>query len=98
MFAARAGAKHVYGVECSKIAESAAKIVEVNNLSESITIIKGLFNVHAGRDLEHIIWKYGAIFNIRNSADFRCRFRSQVYCSHITLGTISRLYLQLTPP
>ena len=45
MFAARAGAKHVYGVECSKIAESAAKIVEVNNLSESITIIKGLFNV-----------------------------------------------------
>ena len=42
--------------------------------------------------------KYGAIFNIRNSADFRCRFRSQVDCSHIILGTISRLYLQLTPP
>lgn len=41
MFAARAGAKHVYGVECSKIAESAAKIVETNNLKDSVTIIKG---------------------------------------------------------
>jgi len=41
MFAARAGAKHVYGVECSKIAESAAKIVETNNLKDTVTIIKG---------------------------------------------------------
>jgi len=41
MFAARAGAKQVYGVECSKIAESAAKIVEANNLSDVIKIIKG---------------------------------------------------------
>ena len=41
MFAARAGAKHVYGVECSKIAESAAKIVEANNLTDTVTIIKG---------------------------------------------------------
>ena len=43
MFAARAGAKQVIGVECSKIAESAAKIVETNNLADVVTIIKGMF-------------------------------------------------------
>ena len=41
MFAARAGAKAVYGVECSKIAESAAKIVAANNLDGVVKIIKG---------------------------------------------------------
>ena len=42
MFAARAGAKLVLGVECSKIADSAEKIVAANNLSDSVKIIKGL--------------------------------------------------------
>jgi len=41
MFAARAGAKVVYGIECSKIAESAEKIVAANNLDHVVKIIKG---------------------------------------------------------
>ena len=45
MFAARAGAKVVYGVECSKIAESAAKIIEANNLSDTVKIIHGLLRL-----------------------------------------------------
>ena len=41
MFAAQAGAKHVYGVDCSSIAEQARQIVEINGFSDKITIIKG---------------------------------------------------------
>lgn len=41
MFAAKAGAKHVYGVDMSGIVENAKKIIEVNNLSDKITIIRG---------------------------------------------------------
>jgi len=41
MFAAKAGADHVYGVDMSGIVDSAKKIVEVNGLSDKVTIIRG---------------------------------------------------------
>jgi len=39
LFASKAGAKHVFGVECSAIAEQAKEIVEVNGYSDRVTII-----------------------------------------------------------
>lgn len=44
MFAARAGAKKVYAVEASDIAQFAEKLVAGNNLSDVITVIKGNLN------------------------------------------------------
>ncbi|XP_017883157.1 protein arginine N-methyltransferase 1 isoform X1 [Ceratina calcarata] len=41
MFAAKAGAAKVIGIECSNIVEYAEKIVEANQLSNIITILKG---------------------------------------------------------
>jgi protein arginine N-methyltransferase 1 len=41
MFAAKAGAKRVFAVECSNIVDYARKIVETNKLDHIITIIKG---------------------------------------------------------
>ena len=41
MFAAKAGAKHVYGVDMSDIAYQAMDIIKENNLDDKITIIKG---------------------------------------------------------
>jgi protein arginine N-methyltransferase 1 len=41
IFAARAGAKHVYAVENAEIAHFAKEIVRKNGLSDKITIIKG---------------------------------------------------------
>ncbi|KAK8817411.1 protein arginine N-methyltransferase [Blastocystis sp. ATCC 50177/Nand II] len=41
MFAAQAGAKHVYGIECSAIANQAVEIIKENHLEDVITIIKG---------------------------------------------------------
>jgi len=41
MFAAQAGAKHVYAVDCSSILEQAKKIVEKNGFSDRITLIRG---------------------------------------------------------
>ena len=41
LFAARAGAAHVYGIECSAIADQAAAIVRDNGYEGRITIIKG---------------------------------------------------------
>jgi len=40
IFAARAGAKHVYGIEFADIADYAKEIVRKNKLTEKITIIK----------------------------------------------------------
>ena len=51
MFAARAGAKMVYGIECSKIAESAEKIVAANNLDHVVKIIKGMFLLNSNPSL-----------------------------------------------
>lgn len=41
MFAAKAGAAKVIGVECSNIVEYAKQIVADNNLAHIVTIIKG---------------------------------------------------------
>ncbi|KAJ5908993.1 hypothetical protein N7495_001675 [Penicillium taxi] len=41
MFAARAGAKHVIGVDMSSIIEKAKEIVAVNGLSDKITLLQG---------------------------------------------------------
>ena len=41
MFAAKAGAKHVYGVDMSSIIESTRQIVKDNNLDNRITLIRG---------------------------------------------------------
>ena len=40
IFAARAGAKHVYGIEYADIADYAKEIIKQNNLTDKITIIK----------------------------------------------------------
>mmetsp|Transcript_5695 Transcript_5695/g.14417 ORF Transcript_5695/g.14417 Transcript_5695/m.14417 type:complete len:332 (+) Transcript_5695:264-1259(+) len=39
LFAAKAGAKHVYGIECSAIAEQAQEIVRVNGFEDRVTIV-----------------------------------------------------------
>ncbi|XP_077568324.1 protein arginine N-methyltransferase 8-B-like [Stigmatopora nigra] len=41
MFAAKAGAKHVYGIECSSISEHSERIIKSNHLDSVITIING---------------------------------------------------------
>lgn len=41
MFAARAGAKHVYAVDCSSIAQQAREIVKINGFADRITVIQG---------------------------------------------------------
>ncbi|KAI4258753.1 MAG: hypothetical protein LQ352_001061 [Teloschistes flavicans] len=41
MFAVRAGAKHVIGVDMSTIIEKAREIVEVNSMSKQITLLQG---------------------------------------------------------
>ncbi|OIW03986.1 hypothetical protein TanjilG_30262 [Lupinus angustifolius] len=41
LFCAKAGAKHVYAVECSHMADMAKEIVEVNGYSNVVTVLKG---------------------------------------------------------
>ncbi|KAF6138194.1 hypothetical protein GIB67_011034 [Kingdonia uniflora] len=41
LFCAKAGAKHVYAVECSQMADMAKEIVEANKLSNVVTVLKG---------------------------------------------------------
>ncbi|KAL7524494.1 hypothetical protein ACHAWF_000974 [Thalassiosira exigua] len=41
MFAVRAGAEHVYAVDCSSIVETCRQIVSDNGMSDRITVIKG---------------------------------------------------------
>nr|CAD7460979.1 unnamed protein product [Timema tahoe] len=41
MFAAKAGASKVIGIECSNIVQYATKIIEDNQLSDVVSIIKG---------------------------------------------------------
>lgn len=40
LFAARAGAKHVYGIECSAIADQARQIIADNGFADKITVVK----------------------------------------------------------
>lgn len=41
LFCAKAGARHVYAVECSQMADMAKEIVETNGFSNVITVLKG---------------------------------------------------------
>ena len=41
MFAARAGAKRVIGIDCSNIIDRAKQIVKQNDLESVVTLIKG---------------------------------------------------------
>lgn len=41
IFAAKAGARHVYAVDCSDIIHTAADIVKINGLEGKITLLKG---------------------------------------------------------
>ncbi|KAF8904950.1 S-adenosyl-L-methionine-dependent methyltransferase [Mucidula mucida] len=41
MFAAKAGAKHVVGIDMSNIIDQAQKIIEANNFKDKITLVKG---------------------------------------------------------
>ncbi|XVF34987.1 hypothetical protein REPUB_Repub18cG0105900 [Reevesia pubescens] len=41
LFCAKAGASHVYAVECSHMADMAKQIVETNGLSDVVTVLKG---------------------------------------------------------
>lgn len=41
MFAAKAGAKHVVGIDMSNIIDQAQKIIEANGFKDSITLVKG---------------------------------------------------------
>ncbi|KAL3825242.1 hypothetical protein ACJIZ3_021271 [Penstemon smallii] len=41
LFCAKAGAKHVYAVECSTMANMAQEIVKLNGFSDVITVLKG---------------------------------------------------------
>jgi len=41
MFAAQAGAKHVYAVDCSSIIEQAKAIIKLNKFDDRITLIRG---------------------------------------------------------
>ena len=41
IFAARAGAKHVYAIEFAEIAIFAREIIKKNGLQDKITVIKG---------------------------------------------------------
>uniref|UniRef100_A0A7N0TAF3 type I protein arginine methyltransferase n=1 Tax=Kalanchoe fedtschenkoi TaxID=63787 RepID=A0A7N0TAF3_KALFE len=41
LFCAKAGARHVYAIECSQMADMAKEIVETNGYSNVITVLKG---------------------------------------------------------
>ncbi|KAJ4749176.1 Protein arginine N-methyltransferase 1.1 [Rhynchospora pubera] len=41
LFCAKSGAKHVYAIECSQMADMAKEIVRVNGLSNVITVLEG---------------------------------------------------------
>ncbi|XP_072969157.1 probable protein arginine N-methyltransferase 1 [Typha angustifolia] len=41
LFCAKAGAKHVYAIECSQMADMAKEIVQKNGFSDVITVLKG---------------------------------------------------------
>jgi ribosomal protein L11 methylase PrmA len=44
LFCANAGAKHVYAIDASSVIDHARAVVEENNLSDKITLIKGNYD------------------------------------------------------
>lgn len=56
----QAGAKHVYGIECSGIAEMATQIVADNGYSDKVTIIKAKVRarfIAVWRLMRHCTWQ-----------------------------------------
>lgn len=58
MFAARAGAAKVIAVECSNIVDYARKIVEANDLSHIITVVKGKVLIYLIFYYYHVVSVY----------------------------------------
>lgn len=58
MFAARAGAAKVIAVECSNIVDYARKIVEANDLSHIITVVKGKVLIYLIFDDYYVVSVY----------------------------------------
>lgn len=58
MFAAKAGAAKVIGVECSNIVEYAKQIVADNNLDHIVTIIKGKVSYNKHRIIRVVYLLY----------------------------------------
>ncbi|KAF9220251.1 S-adenosyl-L-methionine-dependent methyltransferase [Gyrodon lividus] len=55
LFAAKSGAKHVYAVEASDIAEKAEKNVQMNGLEDVITVIRGkVEEISLPDDINHV--------------------------------------------
>ena len=66
MFAAKAGAKKVIGIDCSNIIDRARQIVKQNDLEDTITLIKGkVEEVSLPDNIQHV-----------SSKSFRNLFRS----------------------
>ncbi|KAG8214938.1 S-adenosyl-L-methionine-dependent methyltransferase [Butyriboletus roseoflavus] len=55
LFAAKSGAKHVYAVEASDVAEKAEKIIQANGLENIITVIRGkVEEITLPDDIDHV--------------------------------------------
>ncbi|KAI6039613.1 S-adenosyl-L-methionine-dependent methyltransferase [Pisolithus marmoratus] len=55
LFAAKSGAKHVYAVDASDIADKAEKIVQANGLTDIITVIRGkVEDISLPDDVTHV--------------------------------------------
>jgi len=68
MFAARAGAKHVYAVEATDMAERARRIVEANGLGATITVLQGTMEtVGIPGKVDVIISEWMGYFLLRES-------------------------------
>ena len=50
MFASKAGAKKVYGIECSSIIHTARQIIADNGFNDSITLVHGDIFVYSSND------------------------------------------------
>lgn len=52
----QAGAKHVYGIECSAIANQAKQIVQDNGYADKVTIIQGKVGVQRSHPRPWGLW------------------------------------------
>jgi len=68
----QAGAKHVYGIECSAIADQAKQIVEDNGYSDKVTIIKGKVRLRC------------SVNALRHS--LHCTLADSVFCCYVPGG------------
>lgn len=68
IFAAKAGAKRVYAVDCSKIVEQAREIVRLNGFSEVITVIEGkVEEIEVAEEVDIIISEWMGYFLLYES-------------------------------